>query len=240
MYRFYQKNNLGFSLICIAAYVVLFSVSDSLSETLHMEKLITAPAALLLTLFLYGFLRKNGLKEEYGLYPLQGNPKDFLYFLPLLLILSVNFWNGAAVSVSLPEALLFIASMLCVGFLEEIIFRGLLFKAISRDNIKLAVFVSSITFGIGHIVNLLNGAELLPTLLQICYATAIGFLFAVIFLRGKSLWPCIVTHGVMNATSLFGVSGSRTQELAAAAFLCVVSAGYALWILKHTKGTQEI
>lgn len=238
MYRFYQKKPMGFSLISIAAYVVLFSLSDSLSEALGIQKLVTAPVALLLTLLLYGFLRRNGLKEEYGLCPFRGNPKDFLYFLPLVLILSVNLWNGAAFTTHLPEALLFIVSMLCVGFLEEVIFRGLLFKAISRDNVRLAVFVSSITFGIGHIVNLLNGAEVLPTLLQICYATAIGFLFAVIFIRGKSLWPCIVTHGVMNSLSLFGVSGSRTQDLVTAAFLCLVSAGYALWIWKHTEKGQ--
>lgn len=238
MYRFYQKNALGFSLVCIAAYVVLFSLSDSLSAAVHVEKLITAPVALLLTLVLYGFLKKNSLREEYGLCAFQGNPKDFLYFLPLLLILTVNFWNGAAFTTHLPEALLFIVSMLCVGFLEEVIFRGLLFRAISRDNVKLAVFVSSITFGIGHIVNLLNGAEVLPTLLQICYATAIGFLFAVIFIRGKSLWPCIVTHGVMNSLSLFGISGSRALDIITAVFLCLASAGYALWILKHTKKEQ--
>lgn len=240
MYRFYQKNQMGFSLVSIAAYVILFSVSDSLSEALGIQKLITAPVALLFTLFLYGFLNRNGLKAEYGLCAFRGNAKDFLYFLPLLLILSVNLWNGAALTASLPETLLFILSMLCVGFLEEVIFRGLLFRAISRDNLKLAVFVSSITFGIGHIVNLLNGADFLPTLLQICYATAIGFLFAVIFLRGKSLWPCIVTHGVMNSLSVFGVSGTQAMDILAAVFLCLVSVGYTLWILRHTKTEENL
>lgn len=32
---------------------------------------------------------------------------------------------------------------------------------------------SKANFGIGHIVNLLNGAEVLSTILQICYAVAI-------------------------------------------------------------------
>ena len=48
--------------------------------------------------------------------------------------------------------------MLCVGFLEEVIFRGLLFTAIARNNIKSAVIISSVTFGIGHIINLFNGS----------------------------------------------------------------------------------
>ena len=48
--------------------------------------------------------------------------------------------------------------MLCVGFFEEVIFRGLLFQALAKENIETAVSVSSVTFGLGHILNLLNGS----------------------------------------------------------------------------------
>ena len=37
-------------------------------------------------------------------------------------------------------------------------FRGLLFTAIAKDNVKSAVVISSVTFGIGHIINLFNGS----------------------------------------------------------------------------------
>lgn len=60
--------------------------------------------------------------------------------------------------------------MINVEFIEEIIFRGFLFKMMEKDNVKRAIIVNEITFGIGHIVNLLNGEELIPTLMQICYA----------------------------------------------------------------------
>lgn len=40
--------------------------------------------------------------------------------------------------------------MLCVGFLEEMIFRGLLFEAIAKENVKKAIIISSVTFGIRH------------------------------------------------------------------------------------------
>ena len=65
--------------------------------------------------------------------------------------------------------------MLCVGFLEEVIFRGLLFQAIAKDNIKSAVIISSVTFGIGHIINLFNGSgmDLVNNLCQIVFAFAI-------------------------------------------------------------------
>ena len=71
--------------------------------------------------------------------------------------------------------------MLNIGFIEEIIFRGFLFKMMAKDGLKSAIIVSSLTFGLGHIVNLLNGADFIPTLMQVCYAVSIGYLFVVIF-----------------------------------------------------------
>ncbi len=234
MKKLYEKNELTFSLVWIGAYVVLFSVADNLSEALGVAKSVTAPVGVLLALYLFFWIKKNGLLEKYGLCSFQGNWRDYLYFAPLLLIMTTNLWNGVAIELSAGEVLLHILSMVCVGFMEEVIFRGLLFKAISKDNVKQAVLISSVTFGIGHIVNLLNGAEFLSTLLQICYAIAIGFLFTVIFLKGKSLLPCILTHIVVNSLSVFSARGSQLLDIVTSAALCVIPLGYALWILKRS------
>lgn len=234
MKKLYEKNELTFSLVWIGAYVVLFSAADNLSEALGVAKSVTAPVGVFLSLYLFFWIKKNGLLEKYGLCSFRGNWRDYLYFVPLLLIMTTNLWNGIAIELSAGEILLHILSMVCVGFMEEVIFRGLLFKALSKDNVKQAVLISSVTFGIGHIVNLLSGAEFLSTLLQICYAVAIGFLFTVIFLKGKSLLPCIVTHIVVNSLSVFSVRGSRLLEIVTAAALCVIPLGYALWILKRS------
>ncbi|MCM1087532.1 MAG: CPBP family intramembrane metalloprotease [Muribaculaceae bacterium] len=233
MKKLYDKSELHFSLAWIIGYVVLFSVADSFSESLGFEKIVTAPIGVVLVLFLFLWMKKHDLLKEYGLCAFQGNWKDYLYFVPLLVLMSVNLWNGVTMKVSAGETVVFILSMLCVGFLEEIIFRGFLFKAICQNNVKSAIVVSSVTFGIGHIVNLVNGADFLPTLLQICYAIAIGFLFTIIFYKGKSLLPCIITHGVLNSLSTFAIQGSRTMDIVTAIVICVICAGYAAWILKH-------
>ena len=130
--------------------------------------------------------------------------------------------------------------MLCVGFLEEVIFRGFLFKALCRTNVKQAVVISSVTFGIGHIVNLLNGRDIPETILQICYAVAIGFLFTILFFRGKSLWPCILTHSAINSLSAFANDGGAPawHGIAGSAFLCLVSLAYVWYILRATKKEQ--
>lgn len=239
MYRLYKKNELSFSLVWIIAYVVLFSLADSISASLGTLKIITAPVCIIFTLLILGFIKKHSLWEQYGLCSFKGDLKKYLYFIPLILIASTNLWNGITMNTSITETALFILSMACVGVIEEVIFRGFLFKAMckdNKDNIKYAVFISSITFGMGHIVNLLNGKDLIPTLLQICYAAALGFLFTIIFYKGKSLLPCIITHGAINSLSIFAVDNSSLMcGVMTAVILCIVSIAYALWILRETK-----
>lgn len=240
MYRLYKKSELNFSLMWIIAYVVLLSLADSISASLGALKIITAPVCIIFTLLILGFIKRYNLWKEYGLCSFKGNLKNYLYFIPLILIISVNLWNGITMNASIAETVLFILSMACVGFIEEVIFRGFLFKAMCKDNIKFAVFISSITFGMGHIVNLLNGKDLIPTLLQICYAAAIGFLFTIIFYKGKSLLPCIITHGAVNSLSIFAVNNSSLMcDVITAAILCIVPIAYALWILRKTKKLEK-
>ena len=179
------------------------------------------------------WLRSNRLQQKYGLCAFRGDAGRYLYFLPLALIASTNLWRGTALSMPLHETLLYMLSMLCVGFLEEIIFRGFLFRALMDEGNRHAIWISGLTFGFGHIVNLLNGAEFLPTMLQICYAAAIGVLFTVLFYRSGSLIPCIITHSVVNALSAISrdVPG---LDVPIAVFLMIVPLAYAAWIWKKT------
>ena len=121
--------------------------------------------------------------------------------------------------------------MLNIGFIEEIIFRGFLFRMMAKTNIKSAIIVSALTFGVGHIVNLLNGAELIPTLMQICYATSIGYLFVIIFHKSGSLVPCIITHCLVNSLSIFNVENTLSLYIAPV-FLTVIPFAYAIYINK--------
>ena len=157
-------------------------------------------------------------------------------------MVSVNLWWGIGLQLTALETVLSVISMLCVGFLEEVIFRGFLFKAMCRNNVKSAVVVSSITFGMGHIVNLLSGAELAATLIQIVYAVAGGFLFTVLFYRGKSLWPCIFAHSAINSLSVFSNDIGLTlgKQLASGLFLTAVSIAFGMYILtKRQDGTAQ-
>lgn len=236
MKKIYDKNELTFALIWIGIYVVLLSAAENVSQSIGIAKAVTAPVCIMLTLIIYLWIRRNDLKKKYGICRFEASLKKYLYFIPLVLLASVNLWWGFQLNLTLIETFLYVISMLCVGFLEEVIFRGFLFKAICRTNVKQAIIISSVTFGFGHIVNLLNGRDIPETLIQICYAVAIGFLFTIIFYKGKSLWPCIITHSVINSLSVFANESAITihKHLAVCIFICVVSIGYTLYILKKT------
>ncbi len=239
MRKLFEKSEIWFAVMWIIIYVVGFSTADSISESIGIPKFATAIFALAMSAVLFFFVKKNDLMAYFGLCRVEGSSRKYLYFLPILLISSVNFWNGVTCKASMPEVILFIISMFCVGFLEEMIFRGFLFKAMLRDNVKTAIVVSSLTFGFGHIVNLLRGEALLETLMQLIYASAIGFCFTVLFYVGKSIIPCIIAHAVVNSTSLFGIEGSRTMFLISTAVITVAGAAYGVYLLRSVKKDES-
>ena len=127
--------------------------------------------------------------------------------------------------------------MCCVGFLEEVIFRGLLFRAIEKDNVKTAIIVSALTFGLGHIVNLFNGSGrgLRETVFQIGFAVMVGFVLVLIFYRGGSLIPCILFHSVNNALGAFEAQGSMDPGLSMTlniALTVLVLGGYLIYLVR--------
>jgi len=236
MQKLYQKSELWFSLIWIAFYVVFVSYADQLSGRIGIEKIVTLPLLLVMCAFSLCWMKRNDLFRTFGLCRGSVQPARVLYYIPLVVLISTNLWFGTRWNLPLYETLLYMASMVCVGFLEEVIFRGFLFKAMSKDGLTSAVIVSSMTFGIGHIVNLFNGsgAQLLSNLCQVGYATAVGFLFVILFLKTGSLVPCIVTHSAVNALSVFADQQSITvqQEIFSATAIVLIATSYSVYLLK--------
>ena len=239
MEKLYKKSEIWFAVTWIIAYVVLASTGDNISADIGILKIVTLPILIILSVMLFLFVKRNGLSKKYGLCKSEIPASKMLYYIPLLILLTANLWYGVAMNVSPLETVLYILSMLCVGFLEEMIFRGFLFNAMAKDGVKSAIIVSSVTFGIGHMVNLFNGsgAELLPNLLQVIYAVAIGFTFVMIFYKTKSLIPCILTHSIFNSLSAFSNEAVMTlqKQIVSGIIITIISGGYALYIALAVK-----
>ena len=237
--KLYAKSEIWFAVSWIIAYVVLASAGDNISADLGIGKIVTLPILIAMSAILYFFVRKNGLAEKFGLCKSRLPAAKMLYYIPLLVLLTANLWYGAAMNMSPLETVLYVLSMFCVGFLEELIFRGLLFQAMAKDGVRSAIIVSSVTFGIGHIVNLINGsgADLLSNLLQVVYAVAIGFAFVMIYCKTKSLVICIITHSVFNGLSAFANEAVITtqREIISGILLTVIAGGYALYLALAVK-----
>lgn len=239
--KLHDKSPIWFAVAWIIAYCVLMSVGDSLSVNIGVEKSLSLLAGVLLSGILAVFFFKNGLASAYGLSRPKASMRSMLYYVPLLLLLTANLWYGVTLHYGWGETVLYILTMFCVGFLEEIIFRGLLFNALRRDSEKTAILISSVTFGMGHIINLFNGsgAELVPNLLQVVYATAAGFMFVMIYLRTDSLIMCILTHGVFNALSVFATDSPQlSRQILSCVLLTVITGAYGIYIA-HTMGKEH-
>ena len=228
MEKQFKKHETLYTILLIVIYVV---VNSYLMQNYGYTSIQSAIANTIMTILLIVLVIQLKRVKYYGLTKPK-KPKKFLYFIPLIIISLFSIRNGINTDNPTNEIIFYILTMINVGFIEEMIFRGFLFKMMEKDNVKTAIIVSSITFGIGHMVNLLNGADFIPTLLQVCYAISIGYMLVMVFYKSKSLIPCIIFHSVFNALSIFN---STESTLLSIIVLIILSLGYGLYIDKMIK-----
>lgn len=199
MKKLYEKKEVLFAVLWIVAYCALtIPVRGNLGDESPWMLAALAALAVAATLFIKG----NALESKYGLTGWAETPRKYLYFLPMFFLATGNLWSGFGLEYQGLSEVWAVLSMLLVGYVEEVLFRGFLFKALlKKDGPKPAILISAITFGIGHIVNLLAGQASVETAAQVVFAIAWGMIFTVAFYKSGSLWPCIVAHGLVNAFS---------------------------------------
>ena len=205
MYKLYHKNPLYFAIAWIVVYCLLQSVANGLSETIGIQKSANALLASIQSAYLIYWLREYGFTSKVQLQkPTQSN-QHMLYYIPLFIISTSNLWLGIHMNLSMNELICHVLLMLNVGFLEEVLFRGFLFEALRKDGLKSAMIITSLTFGIGHFINLFNGSgkSVMYVVLQIVFAILLGFLFVMIYIWSGSIIPCILSHQLINITSAF-------------------------------------
>lgn len=228
MEKVFNKHETLFTIALIIMYVVVNSyLMQNYGYTSVQSAIVNTIMSILIIVLIIAIKRE----KYYGLTK-ANNSKKFLYFIPLIVISLFNLRNGIHLNNPTNEIVSFIITMLNVGFIEEMIFRGFLFKSIEKDNVKRAIIISSITFGIGHIVNLLNGAELIPTLLQVCYAISIGYMLVMVFYKSKSIIPCIIFHSIFNSLGIFNNGESNIISIVILIIICLA---YAIYINKNIK-----
>ncbi|KRM93210.1 hypothetical protein FC56_GL000875 [Lentilactobacillus senioris DSM 24302 = JCM 17472] len=118
---------------------------------------------------------------------------------------------------------------ICAGITEELIFRGILLPgSLTHFNghrgIWYAVLISSVAFGMAHMVNLAD-QPLEATLLQGSNAFAVGLVLAALYLRTRSLILPMILHGTNDYISTIASHGHLAMHNESVAPFII------LWIL---------
>lgn len=231
MNRLLKKNAILHAIAWIGIYIGCVNVFDIMSESVGVLNLITSLGLSGLSILLVLYLKKQNKLDELGLKHVNKlDYKKMLYFIPLVILAISQFTGKLNTSIELNQIVIFGLLMINVGFIEEVIFRGLLFKAIKdKSGFVRAILISGITFGLGHIVNLMRGMAVENQVEQIILAMVIGILLALIVEITHSLIPGIIFHILFNFSSTIMVFETKSEFYLLISIL-VISIGYSLYL----------
>ena len=237
-----RKVLLVLMLAAVVAVEIWYRLCDSPSESVtelysSLSRFFGGMVALIFILeFSFGkILRPLGNKRASAL----------IFIIPALAVAINNFpWVSLAMGDcsfggSVGDILLFAFSCFCVGFFEELAFRGcalmLLLKSRTATKLKIfmAIFWSSVVFGAVHLVNIFTASPG-AVILQIGYSALIGGMCSLVLLETKNIWICVFIHALYNfaggVVPRFGEGMIWTApEVALTAALAVVVIVYCVW-----------
>lgn len=94
-----------------------------------------------------------------------------------------------------------------VAIVEELYVRGLLLNFIeklfykNKNNTVIAIILSSVIFGLGHIFGVL-GQSILIIITKVVWTIAMGLYFGAIYKKTNNLWLTIILHFIINVCAL--------------------------------------
>jgi membrane protease YdiL (CAAX protease family) len=90
--------------------------------------------------------------------------------------------------------------MLIPGIWEEVAFRGVILNLqLKKYSQSTSIVLNGLLFGLFHLVNLLVGQSYYNTFMQVIYASCLGFAFAYMYAKTKSLIPCMIAHYLIDS-----------------------------------------
>ena len=102
---------------------------------------------------------------------------------------------------------------IAAGFVEEMVFRGVILNALKkRWNIKVAVLVPSVLFGVVHVLGM--DFSIGSCVLVIIAGTMAGVMFSMIAIESGSVWNSGIVHAVWNIVMIGGglAIGEKADE----------------------------
>lgn len=156
-----------------------------------------------------------------------------LLFVPFLLLVTYIYSGGFKdfhdvdfSRVPYNELLFYSLNNISIGFLEEVLFRGLILGAAlymligKLNSLKKSLWISSILFGILHFINAfspdIHYENIFGVINNVIFALGFGVLFASLYIKIRNISVVIFLHALHNwftGLSIFVVSNADVQEL---------------------------
>jgi len=222
------------AVIWIIIYIVTVNVGDALSEMTGVgANTVTGTMLIALSIVLALYLKKNKKFDTYGIKGItKADFRKTLFYVPLILLAFMQYTAGINIELSITEIAAACFLMIGVGFIEEVVFRGFLFQGIHAKSANRAILISGITFGIGHIVNLLRGYAYMEQMGQIIVAVGIGIALALLVAITKSIVPGILFHIVFNIGGTI-TKQDASQQMYMMIAIVFISLFYAIYLYRY-------
>lgn len=224
--RFAEKHPYLFAVLFPALFLLVMKlVGSSLTVNIPTDKMLAmnftdfywAEGSLrfILSQVLFGLMKALGAYPD-GLLRREGTLKGlrlgWAAFLFAGLYLGFAFANvdtSGFRSPDMPHLLSTLLFVLGIGCFEELLFRGAVLPVLIRrlggtkKGVWGAMLLSSLLFGLAHIVNAIGGTLDETNLMQIGLCVIYGLFLAVVYLRCKTLWPPILLHALIDLPIFF-------------------------------------
>lgn len=157
-------------------------------------------------------------------------PASALYGIPCLLLGAMALAGGVAPTMTV-ATFLGMSVWLTLGVLiEEILFRGVMWGAVSGRGHFFAAISTSVGFGMIHLFGV--GGEVPASVIaaQGCFAVGTGIVLAAVRIAAGTIWTAVAVHWVFNGLS-FLASGGVAETLSSGMEARMVGAGVVLGLV---------
>lgn len=169
------------------------------------------------------------------------NRRALVYLLPFAVAVFIPVVFGLAIpEVSLIRGeilpdwatllILIVGVALGAALFEEILYRGVLLRALESRGHLFAGVVTATAFGLTHASKIILGGSVTEWLPQMILIIPLGIGLAAVAFRLESIWPLVVWHFAVDVTGLLGASQSQVYTLATLGFVLFVGV-MGLWLL---------
>lgn len=234
-----SKSMLG--ILVIYLFVGTSSAICSMNEMSQTGTRITQGIAVWLAaivLIIYQKYKKRPM-EELGLCKVSKEGlKHSYYCIPMIIVAALPYIEGPHEG-GIPYFLASFFMALGVGLEEELYFRGYVFNVWKSKPEKTAIIATSLIFGVTHMANLMAGQSFFDTVLQVVFAFVYGIIFILMYILGKSLWPCIILHFYHDFSSFVSDETKMTLEYKIGVVQLIIMIIYMIMLIRQYRKQQS-